>query len=189
MNCLIWHNSYVKNLNQSKVIKTMSSIIRYLDPIQANTLCSSVNLANFGINERRVLVGFALGLAIGGSLPVIGSNVSTAENTFDIQHKVGVEDCSSYVNEYLIHDRITVVDVARSYYTTRCVMAGDMINSFVNDCVGVFPHRFLFSKARMDFYKDHMDEINCFVKMFAELIQQKRASDESYAAKQLANGE
>lgn len=154
-------------------------IFPYSIPLTLRTeLNNAAPIGDAGINGRRAMAGFALGLAIGAALPIVPMSQSIAQTTFATQFKWVVEDAVAQINEFLIVDRQLAVDVARGYFLYRTAMAGDMVDDFFL-MVGQDPFPLLEFIVEKDFafYQANRATIIPLFEKILVLVRLQRAED------------
>ena len=138
-------------------------------------------IGSSGINGRRAIAGFALGLAISAALPVLHTeNLAQTETQFVTQYKTSIEDAIAQINEFLIVDRTLALDVAKGFFLYRNATACDQLKCIVGS-YDPFPLFKFITEKDFCFYKENEVEIRKLLDKFVVLIQCQRKEEERMA--------
>lgn len=136
-----------------------------------NKLVNTVPISGTGIDKRRKICGFALGIAIGIHIPIqCGASIAEAERSFVIDFKTDIEDDTAVINEFLIIDRTVALDMAKSIFLFRTLMSGVLPISWCG-LDGIL--RMYLAPEDIEFYRENAKNIDTYVCAFQEVIKAK----------------
>jgi len=159
----------------------------YLSLAEQNQLVSSVGITNTGIGERRKIIGFALGEAIGTYLPIEFTSEQEADLKFSKEYRTSLEDAIAMFNEFMILERNCALDIAKGVYMYRTVMANT--DALQANWAGLHATiRNFIPEDDMAFYEKNACAISNFSRSFRALFNERLKEIAERAAKDLNSG-